>query len=219
MSLLNNLRISCRALSQKVMCKISDPVAQRIHRENAERMFLASFVAGLTGTPGKQVRYASPRDIGQALTIALAVQDAEKQGRFNESSYAKFDNSVRLSAKSPSRSRQDDDRSRHKPHTPAVNHLRSQRYKPPHSASKRSTSAARNVQTEAAIGCYECEGLRHFTGECPNRRKNTTILQTHLEKGTRTNVRSVRVPRGESHPKKKVGKSEGKRKIRKTSKS
>ena len=48
-----------RALSQKIMCKTSDPVAQRIHRENAERMILASFVAGLMGPPGKQVRYAS----------------------------------------------------------------------------------------------------------------------------------------------------------------
>ena len=25
----------CRGLSQKVMCKVDDPVAQRIHRENA----------------------------------------------------------------------------------------------------------------------------------------------------------------------------------------
>jgi len=67
------------------MCKTSDQVAQRIHRENAERMLLASFVAGLTGPPGKQVRYASQRGIGQALSIALAVQEAEKQERFNES--------------------------------------------------------------------------------------------------------------------------------------
>jgi len=52
----------CRALSQKIICKTSDPVAQRIHRENAERMLLASFIAGLMGAPGKQVRYASPRD-------------------------------------------------------------------------------------------------------------------------------------------------------------
>jgi len=29
----------CRALAQKVMCKDSDPVAQRIHRKNGERMF------------------------------------------------------------------------------------------------------------------------------------------------------------------------------------
>ena len=44
-----------QGLSQKVMCKVDDPVAQRIHRENAERMFLAIFVAGLKGVPDKQV--------------------------------------------------------------------------------------------------------------------------------------------------------------------
>ena len=38
----------CCALSQKMMCKTSDQVAWRIHRENAERMLLASFVAGLS---------------------------------------------------------------------------------------------------------------------------------------------------------------------------
>ena len=61
------------------MCNTGDPVAQRIHRENVERILLASFVAGLTGAPGKQVMYASPRDIQQALSIALSVQEAEKQ--------------------------------------------------------------------------------------------------------------------------------------------
>jgi hypothetical protein len=45
----------CRGLAQKVMCKANDPITQRIHRENAERMCLASFVAGLTGVPGHQV--------------------------------------------------------------------------------------------------------------------------------------------------------------------
>ena len=33
-------------------------MAQHIHRENTEPIFLASFVAGLTGTPRKQIRYA-----------------------------------------------------------------------------------------------------------------------------------------------------------------
>ena len=50
------------------------------------------FVLGLTGTPRKQFMYASPRDFGHVLTIALAVQEAEKQERFNESLYTKFDN-------------------------------------------------------------------------------------------------------------------------------
>ena len=39
----------CRGLAQKIIVKTDYPVAQRIHRENAERMLLASFVAGLSG--------------------------------------------------------------------------------------------------------------------------------------------------------------------------
>jgi len=47
----------CRALAQKVMCKDSDPLAQRIHRENAERTLLASFVAGLSGEVERQIQF------------------------------------------------------------------------------------------------------------------------------------------------------------------
>ena len=76
-------------------------------RENA----IGQFVEGLTGVPGKQVRYASLRDIQQALSIALSVQEAEKQDRFNESFYARFDNSVSLLTRSPSRTRKHEDKS------------------------------------------------------------------------------------------------------------
>jgi hypothetical protein len=47
----------CRALAQKIMCKDSDSVVQRIHRENAEMMLLASFVVGLSGEVWKQVKF------------------------------------------------------------------------------------------------------------------------------------------------------------------
>jgi len=33
----------CRALAQKIMCKDSDPVAQRVHRENAEKDAFSQF--------------------------------------------------------------------------------------------------------------------------------------------------------------------------------
>ena len=69
----------CRALAQKTVCKVNDPVAQRIHYENADRMLLASFVAGLAGIPGRQCRFSNPQDLDQALKIALSVQEAEKQ--------------------------------------------------------------------------------------------------------------------------------------------
>jgi hypothetical protein len=37
----------CKALAQKIICKVDDPVARRIYRETAECMLLASFVSGL----------------------------------------------------------------------------------------------------------------------------------------------------------------------------
>jgi len=50
----------CHALPRKIMCNPSKPLAQLIHRENAERMLFASFVSRLTGPPGKQFTYAIP---------------------------------------------------------------------------------------------------------------------------------------------------------------
>ena len=93
----------CKALAQKIIPKVDDPVAQRIHRETAERMLLASFVSGLIGVPGKYTRFSNPQMMEQALTTALSVQEAEKQERFNESFYARFENSVRLVSRSPTR--------------------------------------------------------------------------------------------------------------------
>jgi len=72
------------------VCKVDDPQAQRIHQENGERMLLAAFVSGLIGTPGKEC-FWNPQNIQQALSIALTVEQAETQNRFNESFYTKFD--------------------------------------------------------------------------------------------------------------------------------
>jgi len=69
----------CRGIAQKIMGKTDYPVARRVHRENAERMLLASFISGLAGKVGKHVRYQRLRNLEQALQIALAVQEAEKQ--------------------------------------------------------------------------------------------------------------------------------------------
>ena len=95
----------CRGLAQKILCKTEDPVAQRIHQENAERMPLASFVSGLSGTSGTLVRHANVQSLSEALKIAISVQEAEKQERFNESFYTKVDKTVRLMSRSPSRTR------------------------------------------------------------------------------------------------------------------
>jgi len=92
----------CRELAQKITRKVDDPVSQRVHCDNAERMLLASFVSGLNGPVGKHTRYAFPSSMHQALQIALGVEQAEKQDRLNESFYTRFEKSIRLTSQSPS---------------------------------------------------------------------------------------------------------------------
>jgi len=91
------------ALAQKIVCKVDDPVAQRIHYENADRMLLASFVAGLHGVAGRQGRFSSRQSLDQPLKMALCLQEAEKQEKFSENFHTSFDNSLRVRSPSPTR--------------------------------------------------------------------------------------------------------------------
>lgn len=71
-------------------------MARRTYRENAKRMLLASFVARLAGKVGNRVRYQNPPNSEQNLQFALGHHEAEKQENFNDSSYTRFENSVKL---------------------------------------------------------------------------------------------------------------------------
>jgi len=159
----------CRSLAQKIVCKVNDPTAQRIHQENAERMLLASFVTGLVGTPGRQVRYANPQTMDQALKIALSVQEAERQERFSESFYTQFDKSVRLTSEPANRTQRSAD-------TRAVNHMRNQRYDSPSKADRAAIPSTRDARTKQAVKCFECNGIGHFARECPTRIKREENL-------------------------------------------
>ena len=81
----------CKGLAQRVMSKVNDPVAQQIHQENADCMCLASFLAGLSGVVGREVRYAHPKNLHETLNLALVVDDAEKQERRNKTFYMRLD--------------------------------------------------------------------------------------------------------------------------------
>ena len=64
----------CKALAQKVMGKVNDPVRAAYFRENAGRMCLACFLAGLVATPGRQFRFSYQKITRVCLKIALTVQ-------------------------------------------------------------------------------------------------------------------------------------------------
>ena len=143
------------------MCKVDDPIAQRVHNENAERVLLASFVAGLSGGPGRQTRFANPSNLSQALRFALAIQEAERQEKSNNSFYTKFENSANPQSRSPNQRYSENARMRHSVAMRTVSK----------NTNKASNSNTRSAQTKEALRCHECEGLGHFARECPTRLK------------------------------------------------
>ena len=130
-----------RALVQKITWKVDDPVAQGIHNEKAERMFLASFVAGLSGEPGRQTRFANPSNLSQVLLIVLAVQEAERQEKANNSFYKNFENSAKPQPRSPNQRYSEKDMARHSVATSTVSK----------STKKASNSNTRSAQTKEAL--------------------------------------------------------------------
>ncbi|PNF15436.1 hypothetical protein B7P43_G18180, partial [Cryptotermes secundus] len=68
----------CRELSQKTVRKSADPTEQRILREEAETRLLTSFVYGLRGETGRELRIRNPDSIEQALAMATVIYNANK---------------------------------------------------------------------------------------------------------------------------------------------
>ena len=77
----------CRCLAHKTVPQVDDPELQKFHYEHAETMLFASFTSGLTGTPGRQVRFSLPKNMEEALRIAVTVKQAELRERRNETFY------------------------------------------------------------------------------------------------------------------------------------
>jgi len=117
-------------------------------------MLLASYVADLIGVPGRQVRYASLVSVEEATRIAVSVQEAERQEKFNNSFHARHD----------SRTYSDSDKSRHAVVSRTASKAEGRRAEVPWSASKESASSTRNAQTKAALHCYKREGVGTSVG-------------------------------------------------------
>jgi hypothetical protein len=117
-------------MAQRITCQSDDPVVQGVHRENDERMLLAGYISGLIGVPRKQVRYASPVSMDQAIRIAVSVDEAERQEKFNSSFYARNER----------RTESDSRNSRQAAHTRKASQAVGRRTQIPQSASRTSTT-------------------------------------------------------------------------------
>jgi len=179
----------CRTLAQRITCQSDDPVAQRVYRKSTERKVLASYVAGLSGVPGTQVRYASPVSVEEAILIAVSVEEADRQEKFNNIFYARHDSRTRS-----------DSSSRHAVGSRTAYQAEGRRTESPRSADKARSSSTKNAQTKAALRCYECELIGHFARECPTRlkREQDNSLQPGRKNQTERS-RRFGSP-GEKHP-------------------
>jgi hypothetical protein len=77
----------CRNLAYKTVPKVEDPVQEKWHYEQAEKMLLASFTSDLLGEVGKFTRFHLPTNMSEALKIATTVNQAQILDRRNESFY------------------------------------------------------------------------------------------------------------------------------------
>jgi hypothetical protein len=69
----------CRNLAYKTVPKVEDPVQQKWHYEQVERMLLASFISGLGREVGKFTRFNLPTNMNDALKIATTVNQAQTE--------------------------------------------------------------------------------------------------------------------------------------------
>ena len=69
----------CSSLAMKTVPKVEDPLLQKFHHDQAQRMLLSTFIAGVFGNPGQQLRFQMPATVDEAHQIAVKVFEAEAQ--------------------------------------------------------------------------------------------------------------------------------------------
>jgi hypothetical protein len=154
-----------RSLALLTIPHTDDPVTQRIYAEQAERMLLASYTAGLTGTPGLQVRYRMPTTLEEAVQIATSVGQAESQERAGGAVFLEAPPGRQPQVSKPSESAR-----------LRGGRIRSNRN---HPKPRKQQSPNKADRTAEKPRCFECRGLGHYARECPSRRRRLESRSNH----------------------------------------
>jgi len=67
----------------KTVRKVEDHLLPNFNYDQAVRMLLSTFIAGLSGNPGRQVRFEMLATVDEALQIAITGFEAEAQEKRN----------------------------------------------------------------------------------------------------------------------------------------
>ena len=172
----------CRLLAKRTVPCTTDPVLQRAYNEQAEQLLLSAFSKGIMGTAGRQLRYASPATVEEALRIAVTVSQAEIQEARDSAFY--LDTEVADL-------------------TPAVQHTAarksaetmSQPWKSRRGSERQPRASTSKGQSDKPVKCYECSGYGHFARDCANRRHRQTVGNASQNAESRTGQRKINEPR------------------------
>jgi hypothetical protein len=154
-----------RSLALLTIPHTDDPVTQRIYAEQAERMLLSSYIAGLSETPGLQVRYRMPTTLEEAVQIATSVGQAESQERTEGAFFLEAPPGHQSQVSKPSESA----RLRGGKNRSNRSHPKTRKQQFPNKADR----------TAEEPRCFECSGLGHYERECPSRRRRLDLRGNH----------------------------------------
>jgi hypothetical protein len=153
----------CRALAQKTVKKVEDPILQKVHYDQAERMLLAAYIAGLTGNPGQQVRFRMPGTIEEAVQIAMTVHESEREEKINASFYLASENAVQ------GRNNLEKTGSCHRGYT-RPRYVQVGRRNERLNQQSAHASFSRHAKVQSELRCYHCSKLGHFAKDCYKRK-------------------------------------------------
>jgi hypothetical protein len=148
---------------------------------NVERRLLAAFISGLSGQPGRQVRFALPKTLSEAIQIATTVYEAQSQEKPEGVFYSEQDRFGNWH-EGNSTNHKNQGEVRHQPMTECERgegYWRSCR-----TCAQIPVRQTGNAEPKTRVKCYECRKVGHFASQC-FRKQPSDQMQS------RSNYRSV----------------------------